>query len=98
MKETELSVSTAPETTATSSTQGSGPTSVKLTDRDSVDLMFKRILQSDYEWEEKSVKVHLLELDKDSRNLTDQSNFTKLCDNLDCVVVFLDASSPGNAE
>ena len=39
-------------------------TNVKLCERDFVDLMFKRILKSEYEWNEKSVRVQCIEVDR----------------------------------
>ncbi|XP_063718884.1 uncharacterized protein LOC134845751 isoform X2 [Symsagittifera roscoffensis] len=96
---------------------GGGSVSVRLSDRDSVDLVYKRQLlgHSDYHWQHKAVKLHLVELDRmkerdhrteyappsTTRGTTAKTStgggggggaVWKLRDNLDCAVVFVDAS------
>ncbi|XP_075238842.1 uncharacterized protein LOC142334584 isoform X2 [Convolutriloba macropyga] len=72
---------------------GIARTCVTLHDRNSVDIAYKRFEEEDYEWEEKSVKVHVVEPDMDIR---EEKQITAMLAHVDAVAVFLDCAALKN--
>ena len=54
-----------------------------------MDIAYKRFEEEDYEWEEKSVKVHVVEPDMDIR---EEKQITAMLAHVDAVAVFLGTS------
>lgn len=74
---------------------GIARTVITLNDRNSVDIAYKRFEEEEYEWEEKSVKVHFVEPDMDMRSEKDIMNMIQ---HVDAIAIFLDASSTKSLE
>ena len=54
--------------------------------RSSVDIAYKRFEEEDYEWEDKSVKLHIVEPDNEIR---DEKQIMAMLQHVDAVAVFL---------
>ncbi|XP_063713282.1 uncharacterized protein LOC134841313 [Symsagittifera roscoffensis] len=68
---------------------GIARTCVTLNDRSSVDIAYKRFEEEDYEWEDKSVKLHIVEPDNEIR---DEKQIMAMLQHVDAVAVFLDCA------
>ncbi|XP_063726285.1 uncharacterized protein LOC134854103 [Symsagittifera roscoffensis] len=64
-------------------------TCATLTERDYVDIAFKRFDPEDYEWEDKKVKVHFCEPGFDFRM---EKEFTPVLNQINCLAIFLDCT------
>merc|ERR1712018_429068 len=67
---------------------GISRTVVTLHDRNSVDIAYKRFEEEEYEWEEKSVKMHFVEPDMDMRS---EKDLLHMMQQVDTVAIFLDS-------
>ena len=54
--------------------------------RNSVDLAYKRFEEEEYEWEEKSVKIHFVEPDMDMRS---EKDVLHMMQHVDTIAIFL---------